>query len=141
MLDLRWFMRWLNGVTRNRRSVLEGCGDAIPCVDDGNGSAEPCQFAGSEVRGDCSVVFVGHVMFGKAREKLGPREGGLFAIGEYAGFAPDGDEIKLGGCNAYVARFIEVQLGAERAAIDLRGADLYELLQFGIESVNWRRSG
>ncbi len=35
LLNRRRFMRWLHGVTRNRRCVLEGCRYAIPCIDDG----------------------------------------------------------------------------------------------------------
>ena len=67
-------------------------------------------------------------MFGKAGEKLSPGEGCFLAIGEDAGFAPDSDKVEFGGCNAHVTRFIEVQLSAEGATVDLRGADFDELL-------------
>ncbi len=98
-----------------------------------DGSAEPCQLIGREVCGDGGVVFVGDVVLGETSEKFGPGEGGFFAIGEDAGFAPDGEQIELGGGDAHVARFVEMELGAEGAAVDLGGADFDELLQFGIE--------
>src|SRR5579859_1296773 len=67
-LNVRWFMRWLNGVTRNWGCVLEGRCDAIPCVDHCDCRAEPCQLIGCEVCGDGGIVFVGDVMFGEPRQ-------------------------------------------------------------------------
>src|SRR6266702_3184161 len=100
-------------VAWNRRRVLEGRGNAVPCVDDGDGGAEPGEFAGLEVRGDGGVVFVGDVAFAEAGQELCPLESGSFTLGKDAGFAPDDEQVEPGSAHAQVACFVEVKLGAE----------------------------
>ena len=98
---------------------MKWCGDAIPGVDDCDGSAEPCKLIRREVRGDRGVVFVGDVVLGEAREKFCPGESSLFTIRKDAGFAPDGEQVELGSGDAHVTRFIEMKLSAEGTAVDL----------------------
>ena len=107
---------------------MEGCGDAIPSIDDCDGGAEPSQFIRREVFGNGCVVFVGDVMFGEAGEKFCPGKRSLLTLGKDASLAPDREQVKLGCGDAHVTRFIEVKLGAEGAAIDLRGTQFDELL-------------
>ena len=121
-------------MARNRRRVLKWCGDTVPCIDDGYCGAEPGELLRRKVLGNGSIVGVGDVMLGEARKELGPGECGFFLFRKDAGFTPDRDEVKLGGGDTHVARFVEMELCAEGTAVDLRGTQFDELLQLRIEA-------
>jgi hypothetical protein len=70
----------------------------------------------------------------KHRQRFGPGQCGAFTPGEMRRLAPDRDEVDLVGGQSERFRLQDMILQAERAAVDLRGADLDQLDQLLVEA-------
>ena len=70
----------------------------------------------------------------KTRQRLGPGECRLFAIGEIADVAPDDDTIQPLVGFTVVARFFGVHLDAMGAAVHLGGAQMNEMGELAVEA-------
>src|SRR3546814_12423051 len=68
-------------------------------------------------------------------ERLGPRQGRLLALAEVVDVPPDDEAVEPLAGLAVPARLRRVHLHAEGAAIDLRGSELHQVAQQGIETV------
>ena len=99
-------------------------------------TVEKRRFALAELSQERRVIGVRGAFDEVPRQGLGPGEGRHFPIAEDARLAPDGDEIELGAGQAKLAGDVEVELKAEGAAVDLRGAQFDELCQLFFEAGN-----